>query len=215
MFLMQFRLIGHKSTKKLKNLKIFRPLKAKFCRFGEFLYLCSMKRIAYIAPVDYMRGNMSGRQDIEYNAGSGYDVPDGTKQAADYYMPRLVAKVHAERGRVLRYFQVRTKTSVHMTANMRTSMAVMGGAGALYAALVSDKTSTIYNQVMTAASTYGAGQTFRGYVMRALMDGLRQKDAQLTIATGVYIVNPWVSSATPNVPVSQAIIDKFASVLSL
>lgn len=214
MFLITFRHVLHKSTKKLKKLKKKVPICHKFARFSDILYLCSVKRIAYILPIDYMRGNLSGRQNIAYSTGKGYDVPDGTTETAVDYMPRMVAQYRTNGLYEIRTFQVRTKTSVHMTESLRLSLAVMGGAGALYASLVSDKMSAIYQAVYTAALANGKGQTFRGYVMRALMTGLRAKDAQLIIASGVYIVNPWTSSETPNVPVSQTILDKFSEVLS-
>ena len=214
MFLIEIRYLVCKSTKKLKKLKKKVPVCRKFARFRNILYFCSVKRIAYIVPIDYMRGNISGRQDIEYSAGKAYELPDGARQSADNYQPRMIAKVHKDGISTMKYFQIRTKTTVNMSANYRLSLAVLGASGALYASLVSDKSSAIYNAVLNAANTYGIGKTFRAYVIPALIIGLRAKSAQLNIAPNVSIVNPWVSSETPNVPVSQTIIDKFTDVLS-
>lgn len=157
-----------------------------------------------------MRGNISGRQDIEYGAAAkAYDVPVGSKVAASNYNPIIVAKL-IDRSR-LKYFQVRTRTSINMTQAMRNNLARMGGSAAIYAALIADKTTSIYN---ACVSVCPADVTLRQFVLPIIRQGLTVKDARISIADGVYIVNPWVSSETPNVPISQAILDKFADVLS-
>lgn len=165
-------------------------------------------------PVDYMRGSISGRQEIKYSAdgAAGYDVPVGTKAGAIGYQPRIVAQLHcAHRSRYLRTFQVRTRTSVHMTTNMRSNLAQMGGAGALFASLVNNKTSQIYIDCMRVCPDK---MSLRAFMIPILRSGLRSHAANISVADGVTIINPWVSSATPNVPVTQAILDKFADELS-
>ena len=159
-----------------------------------------------------MRGNLSGRQSLEYTeqGGAAYDAPDGEKTSAANYEPRLVA-MHTELpNRRRNYFQVRTKTSVNMTSPMRKSLAGMGGAGAIYAALVNDRSSLIYSQ---CAAAKPRGVTMRQFVLPSVMATLSDKASRATIAEGVYIDNPW-RVASPNVPVSAAIISKFASVLA-
>lgn len=156
-----------------------------------------------------MRGNLSGRQEIVYgDAAKAYDVPVGSTASATNYNPIIIARLIRMR---VKNFQVRTRTTINMTQAMRNNLARMGGAGALYAALVADKTTSIYNGCVAACPK---GQTLRQFVLPLIRQGLTVKDAQICIAAGVYIVNPWVSSETPNVPISQAILDKFASVLS-
>lgn len=174
-----------------------------------------MKQIEFMNPVRWMRGNLSGRQDIEYNGGRGYSAPTNQKTSADAYQPRLIAKVIQPYSRKRKkYFQVRTRTSVNMTAANRANLATMGGAGALFASLVSDKTSSIYTACVQAWTMSGVGNTLRAFMFPLLRAGLAAKDETIVIANGVSIVNPWVSSATPNVPVSQDILTKFASQLS-
>lgn len=173
-----------------------------------------MKRIIYSAPVESMSGNLSGRQNLTYG-GQGveaYDIQTGSRVSADVYQPRIVA---ACGGRWRRnYFSVRTRSTVNMTARARLTMALMGGAGAIYAALLSDKTAQIYNDCVTAWESSGNTESFRAFMIRIIRPALSAKSATITIAQGVTIVNPWISSATPNVPVSQAVLDKFADVLS-
>lgn len=200
-----------KNTKKLKNLQILSRLFAKFAHISHFLYLCSVKRIEYICPIDYMRGSLSGRQNIAYSDGRAYDVAVGEVVPADSYTPIMVAQVQKlHRPSMRRIFQIRSKTSVHMTAAVKRNLALMGGVGALYASLLSDKTAAIYGECVAACPS---GKTLRAFVTPLLRAGLAGKNARITIADGVYIVNPWISSDTPNVPVSAANLDKFASEL--
>lgn len=173
-----------------------------------------MKRIKYIAPVDWLRGSLSGRQQLTYTEaqGRGYDVPDGTTAAAENYQPRIVAKVLRDEtySRVL-YYQVRTRSSVNMSAATRLNLALMGGVGALLSSLLRSKTSPIYSAIVAACPS---DKTLRQFVSPRLRAGLAAGAANIEIATGITIVNPWKSSATPNVPVGAEILDKFNSVLS-
>lgn len=180
------------------------------------LYLCSVKRIAYIAPIDYIRGSISGTQEIKYNGGDAYSIAVGQRVTADTYIPRLIAKLyHANTAGEFRAFQVRTRSSVNMTASSKLSLAVMGGAGAIYAALLNNKSAQIYADCISAWHAANIrGLEFRGYIMPKIMQGLRNKVAGIVVVEGVEIVNPWISSSTPNVPVSSAILDKFSSLLS-
>ena len=157
-----------------------------------------------------MRGSLSGRQELEYNNADAYDIPDGNKVSAADYSPIFVAKVTRE-GRV-KYYQVRTKSSVNMTAAYRLNIALLGGSGALYAALLRQKSSTIYNDCVRVCPK---GYTLRAFLMPIMRTALAAKQSAIVVAQGVEIVNPWVSQDTPNVPVPSAIVNKFASVLSV
>lgn len=87
----------------------------------------------------------------------------------------------------------------------------MGAAGAMYAALVSDKTSAIYLACVNACPR---SISLRAFIVPLLRSGFAAKQQSIIISEGVEIVNPWVSQITPNVQVAQPIIDKFASELS-
>lgn len=158
-----------------------------------------------------MRGSLSGNQSLKYGGVSAYDIDNGERISADAYQPRVIAKVlRAPYATRKRYFQIRTRTTVNMTPAMRTAIAVMGGAGAIFAALLRDKEATIYRQCVNACPKH---MTLRQFVLPPVMAGLRAKSTQLTIADGIYIFNPWTSSDTPNVTLSDKIITKFASEL--
>lgn len=164
-----------------------------------------------MAPIDWLVGNISGNQSISYGEDNtaGYTIPDGMEESAANYKPRMIAKRIKKSN--CRYFQIRTRTTVNMTAGVRNTMALMGGAGALFSSLVRDKSAAIYKACSAACPQQ---TTLRAFIMPLLRAGLAAKVATITIADGVGIVNPWISSAEPNVPVSAEILDKFNSVLS-
>ncbi len=165
-------------------------------------------------PVDYMRGALAPRQSHNYSqdGASAYDVPIGETVSARDYQSILVAKV-ARLGSAnrLQFFQVRTRSTVNMTAAYRHNCALMGGVGALYASLVRDKSAQVYKDCVRVKPI---GKTLRAFLSPILRSGLDAKDTNIVVASGVSIVNPWISSDTPNVPVSTAILDKFSSELS-
>lgn len=177
------------------------------------MYLCGVKRIGYISPVEYVSGNISGRQDLEYDGGSAYEnITSGGRKSADDYEPRVVACVRDLYGKNMRkYFVVRTRTTVNMTARMRHNLALMGGVGALFAALVTDKTANIYAACIAACPN---GWTLRQFVTPILRAGLAAKTDTITIADGVTITNPWVHTGTQTLTISPDIINKFNSELS-
>lgn len=165
-----------------------------------------------MAPVDWMRGKLSGNQLLTYDTHSAYDTPTGNVVAADNYQPRLIAKVKGlYTPRKVRFFQVRTRTTVNMTAAVKKNLALMGGVGALFGSLVSDKSSAIY---VAVSALCPKRMTMRAFIAPVIRAALAAKLPDIEIADGVVIVNPWVSTDTPNVPVSQAIINKFAGELS-
>lgn len=165
-----------------------------------------------MSPVHWMRGKLAGSPELNYDGGKGYDVSIGDVVPAANYQPCLVAKVlRAPYRDRLRYFQIRTRSSVNMTAATHHNLAVMGGAGALFAALVRQKSSTIYIACVNACPK---GQTLRSFVFPILHHGLSVKDANIIIAPHVIIKNPWITNENPNVPVSAAILAKFRTELS-
>lgn len=162
-------------------------------------------------PIDFIRGNISGRQDLKYSGGDAYALPANSRVSADSYQPRMIARVMRKRTYNIKYFQVRTRTTVNMSAATRLNMALMGGTGALIGSLLSDKASTIYQ---SCRSLTPKDMTLRGFLSPIIRAGLAAKNPSIVIGSGVEIVNPWISSATPNVPVTTSIIEKFASELS-
>lgn len=95
-----------------------------------------MKRIEFIAPVESMRGNLSGNQSLMYavNDNPAYEAPDGVQYARNY-QPRFIGAKRGSDG--LKYFAVRTKTATNLKATTRRAMAVVGVTAAIRSALMS------------------------------------------------------------------------------
>lgn len=163
-------------------------------------------------PVDWLRGSLSPAQALKYNGADAYTIGDGERVTADDYQPKMVAKVlRLGSPSMVRYYQIRTRSSVNMTSDVRKNMATMGAAAALYAALVSDKQTDIYIACVDACPK---GKTLRQFIMPILMDGLDAKVDTINIAANIDITNPWVHDGTQTLTIAPAIIDKFSNVLS-
>lgn len=84
-----------------------------------------MKRIEFIAPVEALRGNMSGKQTLVYalNNNPAYDAPEGLQYARNY-KPRYIGYRRAKDGAV--YFGVKRKSATMVDAAAKITMAALG-----------------------------------------------------------------------------------------
>lgn len=176
-----------------------------------------MKRIEFIAPVEAMRGNLSGAQKLQYptdNQGA-YEGPAGTVNYARNYSPRFIGAKIAKSGK--KYFSVRTKTANHLTVKSKQAMALMGGTGAIVASILRDKTAEIYTNLygawVKAQELGGSTSTFRQFLSGSIRRMLIQKSAVYHVQVGEFgqdIDNPWnTTNPNPNVSIAQAILVKF------
>lgn len=154
-----------------------------------------MKRIEFIAPVESMRGNLSGAQKLEYptdNLGA-YEGPMGAVNYARNYSPRFVGAKIAKSGR--KYFAVRLRSANHLTAKSKKAMALLGGTGAIYAAILKNATLLAGIQAQYAALTeIGMQKSFRKYVTDVIRNGLIAHRELFTFAGPASLVqvdNPW------------------------
>lgn len=181
-----------------------------------------MKRIEFIAPVEAMRGNLSGAQKLQYptdNQGA-YEGPAGAVNYARNYSPRFIGAKVAKSGK--KYFSVRTKTANHLTVKSKQAMALMGGTGAIVASILRDKTAEIYTNLygawVKAQELGGSTSTFRQFLSGSIRRMLIQKSATYHVQVGEFgqdIDNPWnTTKPNPNVSISQAILVKFWSELA-
>lgn len=181
-----------------------------------------MKRIEFIAPVEAVRGNLSGAQKLQYaeNNNPAYDGPVGSVNYARNYSPRFVGAKRAKDG--LKYFSVRTKSANHLTPKAKKAMALMGGTGAIIASILHDKTTHLYVALYAQflkLQEYGSQKSFRKTLTDLILPALKAKQAVITL-TGpnapVSFNNPWVSGGTAsyNVTISTAILVKFWSELA-
>lgn len=178
-----------------------------------------MRRIDFIAPVEAMRGNLSGTQDLRYaeNNNAAWYSPAGTKNFARNYTPRFIGAKRAADGRNL--FSVRTKSAVNMTPNAIQAMALLGGTGAFLGSIMANKTTELYaNLYAQYVELYSvsSGQigSFRKSLGGAIRTALINKAEQITYSGPrgvVTFVNPWASSSdqTPGATIRKEILAKF------
>lgn len=187
-----------------------------------------MKRIEFIAPVEAMRGNLSGKQTLEYplNDNPAYDAPAG-KHYATNYQPRFIGAKRASDG--LKYFGVKTKSAINKTAKSTLAMAVLGGCGAIVGAILADKSSAMYIAIEnlfleTKPKRNGKEISLRAWLSESIMYGLRNKMQAFSwtgleqgVATNITVLNPFVKSgyqADYTVTISDDVLVKFWNALA-
>lgn len=96
-----------------------------------------MKRIEFIAPVEAMRGNLSGRQKLVYaeHDNPAWEAPDG-RQYARNYKPRFIGAKRAKDGAT--YFSTRTKHAINNSPLSRTAQGALAATNAFYHCVMHD-----------------------------------------------------------------------------
>lgn len=180
-----------------------------------------MKKIEFIAPVEAMRGKLSGNQTLLYaeNDNPAFESPKGQRNYARNYRPSFIGAKVSSTGKV--YFAVKTKSAVHMTPKAIQAMALQGATGAIVGALLANKDKQPY---LTANAAYMIARlknqriTFRKYVsdkVRAAIAAKAENIAWNELAVSVSFKNPWFDGTmTTGAEVSNDVLAKFWSVLS-
>lgn len=160
-----------------------------------------MKRIEFIAPVESMRGNLSGEQDLRYalNNNKAFEAPDG-RQYARNYQPRYVGSKRSKDG--MKYFAVRTKSATELTEFTRLNMALLGGSQALYAhyikiAAVKAKLTATWLAAMVRGDI-DKDTSLQKWFTAIIREMLKEKEGTKDIGSGeslVAINNPWITPA--------------------
>lgn len=173
-----------------------------------------MKKIEFIAPVESMRGSFSPKQKLLYaeNNNPAFDAPLG-RQYARNYQPTFIGAKRAATG--LKYFACKTKSATLVTPASKQKMALTGGVGAIYAAIL--EAPTMRARLEYAWKEYfHSPKTFRAWCYVYLNDMLTRKAKNIQMghdAQGdlIYVGNPWnIATTTAYIPaISQDILIKF------
>ena len=178
-----------------------------------------MKRIEFIAPVESMRGNLSGNQSLEYaqNNNPAYEAPDGVQYARNY-QPRFIGAKRGSDG--LKYFAVRTKTATNLKATTRRAMAIVGVTAAIRSALMTANPA-IYAQMQQAFNYLKAqlllpeGQdTFKKWFDANVKGMLQYKKATWSFtqaSISFTLKNPYDLASTDPLVIKQSVWVKFAN----
>lgn len=181
-----------------------------------------MKRIEFIAPVESMRGNLSGSQKLNYptDNNAAYDSPVGSRNYATNYQPRFIGAKRASDN--LKYFAVRTKSAIGLTARSKHVMALLGGAGAMIGSILNtplqkSACEAAYDLAKKSGAT--SAKSLRQFLTEKLQEGLEAKAAIISIRgtygeeTATFFArNPWVyttQSGGQEVKVSNTVLVKF------
>lgn len=184
-----------------------------------------MKRIEFIAPVEAMRGNLSGKQALEYptDNNSAWLAPsNGKKQYARNYQPRFIGAKIAKSGK--KYFAVRTKSAVNMSNGARLAMALMGATHAIYLCISRDARTIAQLQVLFMEAVQSdKSLTYYKWLCAMIRPALKEKRTGITLGTfaGQQIVyqNPYITSqddgAYELINFPQEILVKFWSIFAI
>lgn len=173
-----------------------------------------MRRIEFIAPIESMRGDLSGGEVNTYAGGqTAYDAASTGILHAENYSKRYIGSRKSANGK--KFFSLRTKATIDMDAS-RNAMAVFGGTASLASYVKKDLTLMGPLKVLFLALKQ-PNETYSKWLYNKLYPAIGQKQASVTITDGettVTINNPWIAGGTgTSEPVPQTIIDKFASEL--
>lgn len=181
-----------------------------------------MKRIEFVLPVESMRGNLSGEQNLVYaqNNNPAYEAPNGTQYARNYQGRYIGAKV-SRTG--IKYFGVKTKSATVLNADTRMTMATLAGVAAIRSALMKDHasdyaqiTANLVVQVAQGIISGTGKRTVMSLFYETVSNMLKSHADTCTFAgsTPVVLKNPWTNSAAPagaiSVTISNALWTKYA-----
>lgn len=185
------------------------------------------KRIDFIAPVEAMRGNLSGTQTLLYaeNDNPAYEAPDG-RQYARNYRPSFIGAKRSSDG--LKYFSVRTKSAVNNSASSRVTQAALGAAGNMASRLFGlqqwAELAASVQQIYENAKAHGItrAKSVRAFFIEYAAPCFAQKQSEILIpfyeSDGSYTTywghpNPFVGEGqydpAQDIWVSNAILVKF------
>lgn len=136
-----------------------------------------MKRIEFIAPVEALRGNMSGKQTLVYaqNDNPAYDAPEG-RQYARNYKPRYIGYRRAKDGAV--YFGVKRKSATKVDAASKITMAALG--------TIQDLKKTFKDEDITI-TVGGIPGSYWGYILLAYQTGVNDGEIDPNISVDKWI----------------------------
>lgn len=176
-----------------------------------------MRRIEFIAPVEAMRGNLSGSQTLVYadNNNPAWDAPDG-RQAARNYTTRYIGTKRSSDG--YKGFSVRTKNIINNTENLRRAQALLGGSAICFN--VASVTLSVMTQLQAAyviaRDAQGGHLTYRKWLQGLFYNMLENKQATLVVRVpsmpDTIINNPWYeiqSTGGVNLDIPQKDLLKF------
>ena len=177
-----------------------------------------MKRAEFAPGFAELRGNISGKQTLEYaeNNNPAFEAPNGVQYARNYRPSVIISKV-AKTGKF--HFSIKTKSAVKVSNRSKFNMALLGGAGAVRAAILNNPAQRAQVEALyTAAKAKGVtdAKTLEKYIFDTAYEALMIKKSAITFyvpeEATQYYRNPWVftsSMGAQTLSIKATIIAKF------
>lgn len=178
------------------------------------------KRIEFIAPVNAVRGNLSGKQHLVYPSSdnSAFEsIPDKVNYARNY-RPSYVGVKRSSDG--LKYFSVRTKNAVSLTQMARRNMAINGASFGMTSKILADESlalalNTQRYAAVQAGQFSGDLRQFVYFYVNQMISGYMQTISINFIGVVNTLENPWMNSNEIDYTPSKDVIVKFWTYLHL
>ena len=182
-----------------------------------------MRSIEFIAPVAYMRGNLSGEKKLTYPTknNDAWDAPDDKKSYATNYTPRYIGAKRSATGKSI--FSVKQRSAVNMTSAVRMQQALLGASVSLTSSMT--KQLTILPSLQSAyerAKLIGlTTKNFTKWVQEQTAIYLQNKtDIYFNLDSSVFIVqNPFLNDHAQGAVaidgINTSILVKFWTILSV
>ena len=165
-----------------------------------------MRRIEFIAPVEAMRGNLSGNQELRYptDNNKAWDAPADKRSYANNYGTRYVGAKRSRDGH--KYFAVKQRSATLINDNTRQQMALLACSSVIANILMQDlRVMTQLQEFFLASAASRNGWTLKRYLQDGARQGLAGKTHITFIAEGdvsvqetsITISNPFINTALP------------------
>lgn len=145
-----------------------------------------MKSIEFLAPVEAMRGNLSGNQKLLYPTqnNSAWDAPSDKRSYATNYQARYIGAKRARDGK--KYFSTKKRSAVTMSPNMRKNMAVLSCSSVLANIIMYDLTNftELQNRWLNSYEYKQLGWTFKHWLLEPIKTALLSKNNIIYNAPG-------------------------------
>lgn len=183
-----------------------------------------MKRIEFIAPVEAMRGNLSGSQKLVYakKNNPAWDAPEG-KSFARNYKPRFIGAKRAATGATI--FATKVRSAINNSTKVKVAQAVLGSMPMLLNGVETNLSlnGNLY-ACYNASKQKAQGYSLRKYFIEKVQSQLSRGAATISIVersghttVTCSFANPYIKpgiSAADTIGFDSEILDKFFDQLS-
>lgn len=168
-----------------------------------------MKSIEFLAPVEAMRGNLSGSQKLLYPTqnNAAWDAPSDKRSYSTNYQPRYIGAKRARDGK--KYFSTKKRSAVTLSPKMRKNMAVLSCSSVLANIISGDLNhfTELQERFINSYEYKQLGWTFKHWLLEPIKIALLSKNNIIYNAPGASSIvydNPFRFAGGP-IPGSSSV----------